>query len=800
LGDLQSLPNTELLWYLRALSQTGNYDLAKESFLEVFANRKFHENLYSNMARLAQVTGDFEFHKKMCIELLRTPDVSVVIRGINEFARSSVDDEELLQWSIEIFPHMSSEEKDFFLNELIENSRFKTILGFEEIRTSPKLSQYAILSSLRENSSTKIINEFLTNPLEFNISDRTFVPIFNHYYENEQYSIAESLVMNSHSWGISKKFTRATMHSLIFAMARELDLAKIQKLLSNFSILNIKIPRKVFERATTFFINSGGDAESFFSHVEDPMKNLVGGHSALFEMLSKCGFVDKADEIFTLALLRFLTDPINEDEFPDSVMSTGRREYVYELFYRLVDFPNVASENVDFIKKCEDLHFLAPGIFSNFSSEKFMDRNLIDSYIISNIIDECNYSPYDTVHSRKVIHVSNSIKKGGAERQVINCLGLANSDSSLAVWNISRNDEYNSYISDFQSLNLPIYDYSEDKTETSSFPPVIDALLRCLPVAPGLNPGFTKQVRNLTHLFQTEKPNVVHLWQDATNIAGGIAALIAGVPKIVMSARSSPPFPIPNTSIPEKGSVYFIHSRFTRGAYRKLLENPNVLLCHNSNIGAQLYCEWLEFPSNRSSEFHIIRNGFSFEINTTGETREKNFNHVGGIFRLKEVKRPMLWIKSAELMIRNGFKYNFTIVGDGPMMQKCKDYIVSKGLSERIKLVGFSDDVGSWLEKFDILLHTSAIEGLPNVLIEAQSYGVPVVATDAGGSRETFIDNVTGILCNDDSESISQTVSMALSNTDWISNARKQSAIWALDSFSISQMQATLLQMYGWSK
>ena len=63
---------------------------------------------------------------------------------------------------------------------------------------------------------------------------------------------------------------------------------------------------------------------------------------------------------------------------------------------------------------------------------------------------------------------------------------------------------------------------------------------------------------------------------------------------------------------------------------------------------------------------------------------------------------------------------------------------------------GFSDEVEKLLPSFDLLLQTSQIEGLPNTLIEAQACGVPVVTTDAGGSRETLIDGVTGFVSKGD--------------------------------------------------
>ena len=66
------------------------------------------------------------------------------------------------------------------------------------------------------------------------------------------------------------------------------------------------------------------------------------------------------------------------------------------------------------------------------------------------------------------------------------------------------------------------------------------------------------------------------------------------------------------------------------------------------------------------------------------------------------------------------------------------------GLSDKILLPGHTNDAWTALAAMDLFVLTSRIEGLPNVVIEAQAMGVPVVATDVGGTREALIDGETG--------------------------------------------------------
>ena len=98
-------------------------------------------------------------------------------------------------------------------------------------------------------------------------------------------------------------------------------------------------------------------------------------------------------------------------------------------------------------------------------------------------------------------------------------------------------------------------------------------------------------------------------------------------------------------------------------------------------------------------------------------------------------------------------------------------------LKRRVLLTGFEEDVASWLDKMDIFLLTSITEGLPNVLIEAQGFGVPVVTTDAGGAREVVENNSTGIVVeSSDPGDLSLAVAMAIENREvWSSKARSRS-------------------------
>jgi len=65
--------------------------------------------------------------------------------------------------------------------------------------------------------------------------------------------------------------------------------------------------------------------------------------------------------------------------------------------------------------------------------------------------------------------------------------------------------------------------------------------------------------------------------------------------------------------------------------------------------------------------------------------------------------------------------------------------IDERGLHERVRLAGWRRDVDRAMGSFDALLLTSHWEGLPRVMLEAASAGLPIVATKVGGVEEAVV-------------------------------------------------------------
>ena len=88
------------------------------------------------------------------------------------------------------------------------------------------------------------------------------------------------------------------------------------------------------------------------------------------------------------------------------------------------------------------------------------------------------------------------------------------------------------------------------------------------------------------------------------------------------------------------------------------------------------------------------------------------------------------------------------ICGDGPERNNLHKLVRDLGLSERIYFTGRRNrrDTLALIAGCDIFVLNSAYEGLPHVLLEAMSLGLPVIGTSVGGIPELVRNDTTGIL------------------------------------------------------
>ncbi len=112
--------------------------------------------------------------------------------------------------------------------------------------------------------------------------------------------------------------------------------------------------------------------------------------------------------------------------------------------------------------------------------------------------------------------------------------------------------------------------------------------------------------------------------------------------------------------------------------------------------------------------------------------------------RLSEQKGYDLLLKS---LAKLDDSFYLSILGEGDKKEELKEQIEELNIQNRVDLKGFSSNPYAYMKEADLLVLSSRYEGLPNVVLEANSLGLGVVAYDSsGGTGEIVKDGINGYL------------------------------------------------------
>lgn len=139
----------------------------------------------------------------------------------------------------------------------------------------------------------------------------------------------------------------------------------------------------------------------------------------------------------------------------------------------------------------------------------------------------------------------------------------------------------------------------------------------------------------------------------------------------------------------------------------------------------------------------IIPNSLSFKVNTCVELTEKRIIMVG---RLSLEKGYNRLVPIATAIKAKHPEWIIEIFGDGPEKESLKDLFQQNFLDDYVLFQGQTTHIAEVYQKSSILILTSYSEALPMVILEANSYGIPVVGYECEGTFELIDDENNGYL------------------------------------------------------
>ncbi|UOD33905.1 glycosyltransferase family 4 protein [Deferribacteraceae bacterium V6Fe1] len=169
---------------------------------------------------------------------------------------------------------------------------------------------------------------------------------------------------------------------------------------------------------------------------------------------------------------------------------------------------------------------------------------------------------------------------------------------------------------------------------------------------------------------------------------------------------------------------------------------------------------------------------------------------VGCIANFADHKDHKTLIKAFNKLFELRKDVKLLLIGDGPLFNEVVDFAKALPCFGNIVFAGFRKDVYSCLKCMDIFAMTSKEEGLCTSIIDALSFGLPVIATKAGGIPELILDNINGLLCNVKShEDVFSKLMYIIDNED-IFKKLKSNTHKTIEEFSNNKMVDKYIKLY----
>jgi len=135
--------------------------------------------------------------------------------------------------------------------------------------------------------------------------------------------------------------------------------------------------------------------------------------------------------------------------------------------------------------------------------------------------------------------------------------------------------------------------------------------------------------------------------------------------------------------------------------------------------------------------------------------KKKNINYFKGfkgikilsIGRLTDQKNQIIILKALNILRINKIKFKFCLIGKGYKLNELKQYVKNKRLTNYVKFAGYKKDAFRYINSSNLFILSSKFEGLPNVIIEAQSQNIPIISSDCPtGPKEILLNGKLGTL------------------------------------------------------
>ncbi len=367
----------------------------------------------------------------------------------------------------------------------------------------------------------------------------------------------------------------------------------------------------------------------------------------------------------------------------------------------------------------------------------------------------------------KILHIIPNLKKGGAERLILNIVkalqSLPNTQAKLITFR-------------------PENDYSF-LTESIEWQ-VIHAR-----VLPSLSGKSIIEVNHLQKYIDEFQPDILHSHLFETEMVLAHISLPIKTKRIVHFHDNIKQF-----------RNFHLNSLFKKSSITEYYEKNIVIKSYSDNT--KVLCiskdtqEFADKVLPRNISINLLHNAIDL-VRFSSNEKTLTGNEITIIGSLVDKKGQQLAVNCIAELKSRGVLIHLNILGDGPNMISLQNQIDQLQLQDSITLHGNVEFPEQFLQRSRLYLHTAIYEPFGLVLIEAMACGLPVVCTDGKGNRDLIKEGENGFMvCERDPELLADKIELLLKNESlYIQMSRKASEF--ASKYGIEQYVNSLIKLYN---
>ena len=304
-----------------------------------------------------------------------------------------------------------------------------------------------------------------------------------------------------------------------------------------------------------------------------------------------------------------------------------------------------------------------------------------------------------------------------------------------------------------------------------------------------INSKSKHSLNNLTELnkiIKTEKPDLIHV-QAWNPMAGKFAILAARQNKIPLIVTEHDPFPL-----------NWPKSLYKKWANQKVAKM--ITVSHtNQKMLEEIYPEMigrLTTVHNGIEKFAVINDGKRQQIRREIFKAGPETKIILGVGTLHERKGFKYLISAYSKIHKDYPNSRLIIAGEGPERNSLENLIKNLSLSDKVFLIGQSNDVPALMQCSNLMVLPSLKEAFGLVLLEAMQAGLPIIASKVGGIPEIISSPEKGLLIEPANKNeLVKSLHKLLSKDD-LSKRFSQKGIEHWKNFSAKEMAEKTGQIY----